>query len=241
MSTATSGVLKYLYPLFAAMEAVFRQSESTVSTHCCSLHMSGKGWPPEHPLSGQKPTPVATENCQQLHSPWEFGEAGGRWTSLCAAGQSPAATALSLHDREHLPNMLPMQLPVMSGSFIPSKIVAISAGEGLPLESRKLGCPAGRSHLSFTTAAPHCSGMKMKSALRCSACPFFAFVWGAKFQFQNVALLNELLPLIPSMSRCVSSVVSPSCVMPGMTPKRPHPQLGPSGTAASSTTPPKER
>mmetsp|Transcript_25846 Transcript_25846/g.71100 ORF Transcript_25846/g.71100 Transcript_25846/m.71100 type:complete len:229 (+) Transcript_25846:1156-1842(+) len=127
--------------------------------------------------------------------------------------------------------MLPMQLPRMSGSFIPRKSVAISAGHGWPVESRKFATPAGRTYFSSTTPAPHISGMKRKSALRCST-PFFSFC-GAKFQFQKVTLLKLLLNLRASMSRWVSGVVCPFCVMPGRSPRRPQPHMGSSAARAT--------
>mmetsp|Transcript_26840 Transcript_26840/g.52515 ORF Transcript_26840/g.52515 Transcript_26840/m.52515 type:complete len:228 (+) Transcript_26840:1340-2023(+) len=80
--------------------------------------------------------------------------------------------------------------------------------------------------------------MKMNSLLRCSLCsvPKDFSVIGAKFQFQKDTLLNELLPFNASIILCVSAVTRPSCVMPGMSPSRPQPQLGspPSGGTLTS-------
>mmetsp|Transcript_49605 Transcript_49605/g.156138 ORF Transcript_49605/g.156138 Transcript_49605/m.156138 type:complete len:247 (-) Transcript_49605:2-742(-) len=151
--------------------------------------------------------------------------------SNCAAGQSPAATEAGSHGAMHFPNMLPMQLPRMSGSFMPRKSVAISAGLVLPVESKKSLAPAGRTNFSSTTPAPHISGMKRKSEVRCST-PLSTFC-GARFQFQYVALLKLLLPFMPSMSRCASGVATPAGEIPGMRPTRPQPHIGSSAARAA--------
>mmetsp|Transcript_115395 Transcript_115395/g.337428 ORF Transcript_115395/g.337428 Transcript_115395/m.337428 type:complete len:204 (-) Transcript_115395:140-751(-) len=132
--------------------------------------------------------------------------------------------------------MLPMQLPLMSGSFAPRKSVAISAGQGWPWESRKPTAPAGLTYFSSTKPAPHCSGMKRKSAERRSVPS--SVCCGARFQFQKVALLKLLLLFIPSTSGLVSADSCPEAEMPGMWPTRPQPQTGSSAArAAFSWTP----
>mmetsp|Transcript_25206 Transcript_25206/g.64021 ORF Transcript_25206/g.64021 Transcript_25206/m.64021 type:complete len:303 (-) Transcript_25206:57-965(-) len=212
------------------MLAVCFQLLMTASTQPASSNIVGSGCGAAQPSSGQKPTPVACENCQQLHCPSAFAMAGGSVSSSWAAGQAPLATLSGLHGAVHLPNMLPMQLPLMSGSFEPMKMLAICAGQGLPLPSRKFDWSAWRTYLSVTMPAPHCSGMKMKSLLR--YCAPLSVVSGARFQFQNDTLPNELLCFRPSMKPCISGVVWPSCVMPGSVPRRPQPHWGSSLSCA---------
>lgn len=120
--------------------------------------------------------------------------------------------------------MLPIQLPWMSGSFMPRKMSAICAGDLLPFPSRKFVSPASRTHFFSTTPDPHISGMNKKSLLRYSG-PWAVSI-GAKFQFQKDTFWKELLFFKESMKRWVSAVVSPVSEMPGKGPSRPQPQSG---------------
>ena len=152
--------------------------------------------------------------------------------------------------------MLPIQLPWMSGSFMPRKMSAICAGDLLP----QLPCQERRS---FCRCASLCTRVNSNSIPNTGEVPFpsrkfvspasrthvfsttpdphisgmnkksllrYSGPWavsiGAKFQFQKDTFWKELLFFKESMKRWVSAVVSPVSEMPGKGPSRPQPQSG---------------
>merc|ERR1719498_1132884 len=132
------------------------------STHCLFFQQVGSGWNTSTPSTVQKPTPVAWLSVQQSHRPCGFGSAEPCLPSKWATGQDSPA----LHGPVHFPNISPIQLPMMSGSFAPMKMSAIVAGHITPFESKKFALLAVLTYLSSAAPTPQFSGMKTKSLVK---------------------------------------------------------------------------